>query len=847
MLRVRANSWSCLVNMSTKLPWILVGVGALAVTILVVGVAVAAISANLPDLPTPFPTPTSPPPGTSTPATGSISGRVWHDLCAVSGGEGGVSASPGLGCIPLGDGGFIANGLLEPGEPGLGGIVVSLGQGACPALGFGSALTASDGTYRFPDVPSGEYCVSVDSLAAGNASLVPGTWSSPSGLGGSAIAGQTVSVAGGTGGVDVDFGWDFRFLPAAEPTPTVDARTPTAGTAGCIDSAAFIRDVTIPDNTLLTGGQTFEKVWRLRNSGTCTWTTSYSLIFSSGDSMSGPAATPLPGSVGPGQEVDLRLSLRAPSRDGTYRGNWLLRNPSGITFGLGPSANQPFWVQIVVGPTPTPARNAWRGEYFGSRDLSGAPAVVRSDSALDFSWGRNAPASGLPSDNFSVRWSRRLSMTEGVYRFRLTSDDGARLWVDGRLVIDQWTDGSTREASVDLALRSGDYDVRVEFYEHTGDARALLRWEQLASQTYPEWRAEYWFDVGMSSRLSLVRTDGAIDFDWGSSSPAHILPSDNFSARWTRTVNFEAATYRVNALADDGIRIYLDGQLLIDEWHDSPGTQVYSAQRNLSGAHQFLVAYYEHSGTARVRIWWERVEGTTTSTVPASATATGTPTPTITATLEPPTDTPTLTATSAPATDTPTASATSAPPTETPTATASPTETELPPGTELVFDFAEGYCYALWSSGAGALPCPGSEGDAVGYVIRLADAALESGQTAVDVLLTHPQNAEGGYIEGVYSPITFLGNERFEAVIGCLSGQPSCVVTFELQYVTEGEVVRSLARWTEMFDGQVSAVEVDLGSLAGQTVPLVLRVEANAEPSQAAAFWLRARILRQSP
>jgi hypothetical protein len=62
--------------------------------------------------------------------------------------------------------------------------------------------------------------------------------------------------------------------------------------------------------------------------------------------------------------------------------------------------------------------------------------------------------------------------------------------------------------------------------------------------------------------------------------------------------------------------------------------------------------------------------------------------------------------------------------------------------------------------------------------------------------------------------------------------------------VTEAEVTRSLARWTEILDGQVADIEVDLGSLAGQTVPLVLRVEANATPSQAAAFWLNARIMR---
>jgi len=122
--------------------------------------------------------------------------------------------------------------------------------------------------------------------------------------------------------------------------------------------------------------------------------------------------------------------------------------------------------------------------------------------------------------------------------------------------------------------------------------------------------------------------------------------------------------------------------------------------------------------------------------------------------------------------------------------------------------------------------------------------ALETGELAENVLHTHPQNVTGGFIEGVYSPITFAGNERFEAVIGCLAAQPSCTVTFEIQYLTLGEVTRSLARWTEIFDGEATEVQLDLSPLAGQTVPIILRVEANASPAQASAFWLRARILR---
>src|SRR4030042_311972 len=147
--------------------------------------------------------------------------------------------------------------------------------------------------------------------------------------------------------------------------------------------------------------------------------------------MGGAAAVPLGRSVAPGTTVDLSVSLVAPASTGTHRGNWQLRNAGGVTFGLGASANQSFWVQIVVGSTPTLDPNGWRGEYFGTRDLSGSPVMVRNDASVDFNWGRNAPSAQVPADNFSVRWSRRVHFNEGLYRVRLVSGGGGRVYFGG--------------------------------------------------------------------------------------------------------------------------------------------------------------------------------------------------------------------------------------------------------------------------------------------------------------------------------------------------------------------------------------------------------------------------------
>jgi predicted small secreted protein len=132
----------------------------------------------------------------------------------------------------------------------------------------------------------------------------------------------------------------------APPTPTL-AVSPTGGapaataTQDC-DKADFVADVTIPDGTALDPNESFTKTWRLRNSGTCSWTPSYTVVFSNGDSMGGPSSQALTGSVNPGQTMDISVNLKAPATDGKYTGYWKLRNAAGVTFAT-------FYVDIKVG------------------------------------------------------------------------------------------------------------------------------------------------------------------------------------------------------------------------------------------------------------------------------------------------------------------------------------------------------------------------------------------------------------------------------------------------------------------------------------------------------------------
>jgi len=117
------------------------------------------------------------------------------------------------------------------------------------------------------------------------------------------------------------------------------------------DWAMFIKDVTIPDGTQLSPGETFTKTWRLQNRGTCTWTPDYDVVFYSGAQMSGTTMQ-VPDYVAPGQSVDVAVTFTAPSAPGHYVGYWILRNSSGILFGTGAWADETFYVDIYVKDLP---------------------------------------------------------------------------------------------------------------------------------------------------------------------------------------------------------------------------------------------------------------------------------------------------------------------------------------------------------------------------------------------------------------------------------------------------------------------------------------------------------------
>ncbi|MCX7680564.1 MAG: PA14 domain-containing protein, partial [Anaerolineae bacterium] len=272
-----------------------------------------------------------------------------------------------------------------------------------------------------------------------------------------------------------------------------------------------------------------------------------------------------------------------------------------------------WWEKLTAYPD-------WKGEYWSNRTLSGNPVLVRNDENLAFDWKTGSPAANIPADGFSARWTRTYTFEGATYRFRVIVDDGVRMWVDDWLIIDSWRDGSVRELTAEYALVQGAHSLKVEYYENAGDARIQVWWEKIASPSYPDWKGEDWPNATLRGNPALVRNDTVLDFDWGTKAPAAGLPADKFSARWTRQVTFDPGLYRFHARADDGVRIYVDNVLVLNEWHPSDGSRVYTVDLPLSGARRVTVEYYEEAAKALLKFWWQRIGNlpTPTSTPPAA-------------------------------------------------------------------------------------------------------------------------------------------------------------------------------------------------------------------------------------
>ena len=144
-----------------------------------------------------------------------------------------------------------------------------------------------------------------------------------------------------------------------------------------------------------------------------------------------------------------------------------------------PAASATITEQPTATHTPTEMIfQGWRGDYWNNLNFEGAPALTRDDFTLQFDWGLSSPAHAVQDDNFSAQWTRTLDFAEGIYRFGMDVDGGARLYVDDQLVIDGWQGEERRVLTAKQTLRAGAHRVRVDYYATTGPAAIAVAWER---------------------------------------------------------------------------------------------------------------------------------------------------------------------------------------------------------------------------------------------------------------------------------------------------------------------------------------------------------------------------------
>lgn len=278
------------------------------------------------------------------------------------------------------------------------------------------------------------------------------------------------------------------------------------------------------------------------------------------------------------------------------------------------------------------------GTYYNNKNLAGGVAGTRVDTSIDFDWTSGSTGVGSQgADNFSIRWSGNFrAPTTGTYQFQTQSDDGVRLWINNVLVIDNWGDHSVAtDTSGNVSLVAGQsYPVKLEFYENGGVATIRLLWKLPGGSSFsvitteteanPDTSASC--TIGCSSGLfggavgkyynninltgtAVSRNDGAIAFNWGTSSPGVTgIGADNFSVRWDASLKVSTAgSYQFETVTDDGVRLYINNQLVIDNWtYHSQTSNTSNAIALTAGVYYPVrMEFFEGTGSAVAMLNWK--------------------------------------------------------------------------------------------------------------------------------------------------------------------------------------------------------------------------------------------------
>lgn len=276
------------------------------------------------------------------------------------------------------------------------------------------------------------------------------------------------------------------------------------------------------------------------------------------------------------------------------------------------------------GPSPAPLLPLGRGlraEYFEGTELA-RPRVARVDAFLDFHWGIRPPDPAVAAGPWSARWSGALRpRLSGRHALHVAADDGCRLWIDERLVLDHWREQTRTERSAEVELAAErDVAIRLEYFNRPGPGSLRLSWTEPGRPRelvppdvlFPApaggngLKAEI-FDGLEAPTPALTRVDPLVDFAWGLGGPG---PTDNFRVVWSGALApRRSGPMSLSVVSDDGCRLWIDGRLVIDDW-SVRGAAERSASVELSEGRRVPIRleYFDRVSTARCSLYWSGPE-----------------------------------------------------------------------------------------------------------------------------------------------------------------------------------------------------------------------------------------------
>ena len=318
---------------------------------------------------------------------------------------------------------------------------------------------------------------------------------------------------------------------------------------------------------------------------------------------------------------DSGFRMTAPNTPGSYVSRWQLRVGGNH---IGPVVEIPITVQTA---TPPPTPSGWRAQYWNGyfSDNPWGNGRCKSDDYTDSipftkNWGSSGPGSGCSGDRFSVLYERRFSFSGGRYRFHCHRDGYCRFFIPELGISHAEEGGSFGGMDFGVDIPSGSWEVKIE-YSHkreNGDSRLEFWWQGPESYLPPldadcaarpyEWCAGYrvaWNSPTDSYILRRLEGSGYLDHDWGNSGPGYGIYAD-FSAEWSRLARFDAGLYRFHTTHDDGVKINVAGQEILNQW----GTCCREDTADVwlpSGDHRITVNWFDSGGGANIRVWWEKI------------------------------------------------------------------------------------------------------------------------------------------------------------------------------------------------------------------------------------------------